>query len=101
MTNPPLVAGAVSFADPSFKVGKGVDYGSANANGVSGTDTSFTNYGELGSLYNGRYRSYCAAGDRYCNSCHGVDTTIGQSIHDSEPTTYEQDVANYFVGLLK
>lgn len=94
------VTAAIVFADPGFVNHiEPIDAkaNSATQNGASGTVTNNgAQYAYLNKYFSTRFRSYCQAGDAYCNSGYGVSPDQAGAIHGNEPETYQSAAIGFF-----
>lgn len=92
-----MTAGAV-FADPTYRDGREpVDQGSGANNGPGGTvPGDGTKYDNLNKWFGTRVRSYCEAGDKFCDS--GADPNA--AIHQRSPDVFESAAQTFITGLV-
>ncbi|KAK3699764.1 hypothetical protein LTR37_016273 [Vermiconidia calcicola] len=93
------VAASVIYADPTYKDNRQpLDAGSGAFNNLDGTvPGDGSKYNNLNLWFGSRMRSYCEAGDQFCD--RGTAANAGQ-IHNESPQRFERDATAFLTSLV-
>lgn len=92
------VTGAAITADPSYWDDETkIDYGSGANDGLDGTAANQTKYNFLEKNFPTKLRSYCQAGDEYCDSGTASNAS---NIHNNAPAYFAADEIAWLTSLI-
>ena len=93
-----IVTGGVAFADPTYQDGRfPVDAGTGANNGHNGrVPGTGSKYDFLNANFGPRFRSYCQAGDEFCDTGNGPDAG---DIHGRSPGTHASAAIAFLTSL--